>query len=118
MRLVNRAEAVQDMIDTFGKDYEVLFHNSGKADLDESSFRFPMDAGSLNEDGTVSTTGMRGVYLHTGTDDYFDRYGGVVYAVLINKVHKPVTRILGDEDGNTHTEIFATADIVKFIVEL
>ena len=56
----------------------------------------------------------QGIFTHSGTDSYFNKFGKVVYAVIARKGSKTME----EEEGNGHYETFINKALVFEMIEL
>jgi hypothetical protein len=110
MRAINNdvQEAVQYWAKK-GKMVDVFYHNSHKPGLDEFEFAY------RSAQSIVKGYFGLGIFTHSGSDQYFKKFGKVEYAVVVKK---GAGKTMEEEDGNRHMETFIQQQQVLEIIEL
>lgn len=92
-----------------GVQSDVLYHNTHKGDLDEMNFRY------RSAQSVAKGYYGEGIFTHSGNDNYFEKFGRVLYAVVVKK---GAGKTMEEEEGNRHMETFVQRLQVLEIIEL
>tara|TARA_R110000737_G_scaffold239935_2_gene251781 strand:+ start:1045 stop:1395 length:351 start_codon:yes stop_codon:yes gene_type:complete len=101
---------VAEYKEDFGMDVEVYFHNSRSSNLDLDNFNYR----SVSVSNKPASGRGPGIFTHTG-DEYFNKFGNRVYAVVVQKGHVIIQM---EDDVSNKVEVFIPMNRVEEIIAL